>query len=85
MRYLSVCSGIEAATVAWHAMGWEAAAFSEVEPFPRAAGFPRRLHPDSLQWQACRRWSALQGARQQHGGAGDEVDRRADRHHGGNS
>jgi DNA (cytosine-5)-methyltransferase 1 len=36
MRYLSVCSGIEAATVAWHPLGWEAAAFSEIEAFPRA-------------------------------------------------
>ena len=34
MRYLSVCSGIEAATVAWHHMGWEPAAFSEIEKFP---------------------------------------------------
>lgn len=36
MRYLSVCSGIEAATVAWQHMGWEAAGFSEIEPFPCA-------------------------------------------------
>ena len=36
MRYLSVCSGIEAATVAWHPLGWEAAAYSEIEAFPRA-------------------------------------------------
>lgn len=36
MRYLSVCSGIEAATVAWHPLGWEPAAFSEIEKFPRA-------------------------------------------------
>lgn len=36
MRYLSVCSGIEAATVAWHPLGWEAAAFSEIDKFPRA-------------------------------------------------
>jgi DNA (cytosine-5)-methyltransferase 1 len=36
MRYLSVCSGIEAATAAWHSLGWEAAAFSEIEAFPRA-------------------------------------------------
>lgn len=36
MRYLSVCSGIEAATVAWHPLGWQAAAFSEIEAFPRA-------------------------------------------------
>ena len=36
MRYLSVCSGIEAATVAWHPLGWHPAAFSEIEPFPCA-------------------------------------------------
>jgi DNA (cytosine-5)-methyltransferase 1 len=36
MRYLSVCSGIEAATVAWHTLGWSPAAFSEIEPFPSA-------------------------------------------------
>lgn len=36
MRYLSVCSGIEAATVAWHQLGWTPAAFSEIEAFPRA-------------------------------------------------
>jgi DNA (cytosine-5)-methyltransferase 1 len=34
MRYLSVCAGIEAATVAWHHMGWEAAGYSEIEKFP---------------------------------------------------
>lgn len=36
MRYLSVCSGIEAATVAWHPLGWEPWAFSEIEAFPSA-------------------------------------------------
>lgn len=36
MKYLSVCSGIEAATVAWHPLGWEPVAFSEIEAFPRA-------------------------------------------------
>jgi DNA (cytosine-5)-methyltransferase 1 len=36
MRYGSVCSGIEAATVAWEPLGWEAAFFSEIEAFPRA-------------------------------------------------
>ena len=36
MRYLSVCSGIEAATVAWHPLGWKPVAFSEIEPFPSA-------------------------------------------------
>ncbi len=34
MNYLSVCSGIEAATVAWHHMGWKPAGFSEIEKFP---------------------------------------------------
>ena len=36
MKYLSVCSGIEAATVAWHDLGWKPVAFSEIEPFPSA-------------------------------------------------
>ena len=36
MRYLSVCSGIEAATVAWHNLGWTPVGFSEIEPFPSA-------------------------------------------------
>lgn len=36
MRYLSVCSGIEAATQAWAPLGWTPAAFSEIEPFPCA-------------------------------------------------
>jgi len=34
MHYMSLCSGIEAATVAWHGLGWTPAAFSEIEPFP---------------------------------------------------
>jgi DNA (cytosine-5)-methyltransferase 1 len=32
----SVCSGIEAASVAWHPLGWRAAFLSEIAPFPRA-------------------------------------------------
>lgn len=36
MRYLSVCSGIEAATVAWHQLGWTPEAYSEIEKFPAA-------------------------------------------------
>jgi DNA (cytosine-5)-methyltransferase 1 len=34
MNYLSVCSGIEAATCAWHDLGWTPEAFSEIEKFP---------------------------------------------------
>ena len=36
VRYLSVCSGIEAATVAWHPLGFQPLAFSEIDPFARA-------------------------------------------------
>ena len=36
MRYISVCSGIEAATVAWHSLGWEPVAFAEIDAFPSA-------------------------------------------------
>lgn len=36
VRYLSLCSGVEAATLAWRGLGWSAAAFSEIDPFPCA-------------------------------------------------
>lgn len=36
MRYASVCSGIEAASIAWEPLGWKPVFFSEVEPFPCA-------------------------------------------------
>jgi DNA (cytosine-5)-methyltransferase 1 len=36
MRFGSVCSGIEAASVAWHPLGWQAEFFSEIEAFPSA-------------------------------------------------
>lgn len=36
MKYISICSGIEAASVAWKPLGWEAVAFAEIEPFPNA-------------------------------------------------
>ena len=34
MRFISVCSGIEAVSCAWTPLGWKAVAFSEIEPFP---------------------------------------------------
>jgi DNA (cytosine-5)-methyltransferase 1 len=34
--YGSVCSGIEAATCAWHPLGWKAEWLAEIEPFPSA-------------------------------------------------
>ncbi|TCD74971.1 hypothetical protein MCC10002_0688 [Bifidobacterium longum subsp. longum] len=36
MKYISLFSGIEAATVAWEQLGWEPLAFSEIDPFPSA-------------------------------------------------
>lgn len=36
MKYGSVCSGIEAASVAWEPLGFQAQFFSEIEPFPCA-------------------------------------------------
>lgn len=36
MKYGSVCSGIEAATMAWHPLGWSPSFFSEIESFPSA-------------------------------------------------
>ncbi|CRY19529.1 MT-A70 family methyltransferase [Yersinia enterocolitica] len=36
MRYGSVCSGIEAVSLAWEPLGWAATWFSEIEPFPSA-------------------------------------------------
>jgi DNA (cytosine-5)-methyltransferase 1 len=36
IRYGSVCSGVEAATVAWHPLGWQPQWFSEIEAFPSA-------------------------------------------------
>ena len=36
MKYMSLFSGIEAATVAWQPLGWECVAVAEIEPFPAA-------------------------------------------------
>jgi DNA (cytosine-5)-methyltransferase 1 len=36
IKYGSVCSGVEAATVAWHSLGWRPQWFSEIEKFPSA-------------------------------------------------
>src|SRR3546814_7153321 len=57
MRYLSVCSGIGAATVAWHPLGWTPVGFSEIEPFPRAV-LEQRHGGVAVDWD--HRWSAGQ-------------------------
>lgn len=49
MRYLSVCSGIEAASQGWHHLGWTPAGFSEIEPFPRAV-LEERLGAVPVDW-----------------------------------
>lgn len=36
MKYISLFSGIEAATVAWEPLGWEPVAFCEIDEFPSA-------------------------------------------------
>lgn len=36
MRYISLFSGVEAASLAWESLGWEPVAFAEIEPFPSA-------------------------------------------------
>ena len=43
IRYGSVCSGIEAATCAWHPLGWQPEWFSEIEPF--ACALLAHRHP----------------------------------------
>lgn len=50
MNYGSVCSGVEAATLAWEPLGWKPRFFAEVEPFPSAVlchrfGATRPLRP----------------------------------------
>jgi DNA (cytosine-5)-methyltransferase 1 len=48
VRFLSVCSGIEAASAAWRPLGWKAVAFSEIEPFPCAV--LAHHYPDTPNW-----------------------------------
>jgi len=46
MRYGSVCSGIEAATVAWHPLGWQPVFFAQFDPdhdYKRGLDFPSRV------------------------------------------
>ena len=63
LTYLSVCSGIEAASVAWHTLGWRPVAFSEIEPFAcamLAARFP--LVPNLGDMERYREWPIEPGA-----------------------
>ena len=48
MRFISVCSGIEAASTAWQPLGWRAVAFSEIEPMP--SSLLAHHYPDTPNW-----------------------------------
>ncbi len=61
IRYLSVCSGIDAATVAWSPLGWKPVAFSEIEPFPRDVLAHRHGAIDARRSGATRRGVPLWG------------------------
>lgn len=57
MRYLSLFSGIEAASVAWEPLGWEPVAFAEIDPFPcavlekRYPGVPNLGDVSGVDWR----------------------------------
>ena len=61
MRYVSIFSGIEAASVAWAPLGWEPICFSEIEPFPcevlreRFPGVPNLGDITQVDWKGVRR------------------------------
>ena len=61
MRYVSIFSGIEAASVAWVPLGWEPVCFSEIEPFPcavlreRFPGVPNLGDITKIDWKGVRR------------------------------
>jgi hypothetical protein len=90
MRYLSVCSGIEAVSVAWGPLGWKPAMFAEIDPFCcwllhsryRAS---RPIHMPSPQDAATRKEAKHRAAAIRNivsdGHAGHALDRRA--HRGG--
>nr|UVX44772.1 MAG: AdoMet dependent proline di-methyltransferase [Bacteriophage sp.] len=60
MRYISLFSGIEAASVAWAPLGWEPLAFAEIEPFccelleKRFPGVPNLRDVCGVDWSAYR-------------------------------
>ena len=54
ISYLSVCSGIEAASVAWKPLGWEAVAFAEVEAF--SCSVLAHHYPETPNWGDMTKW-----------------------------
>lgn len=63
MKYLSVCSGIEAASVAWRGLGWQCVGVSEIEPFACAVLAERYPSvPNYGNLEDYRRWEIKRGA-----------------------
>jgi len=54
VKFLSVCSGIEAASVAWTPLGWQALAFAEIEKFPCAV--LAHHYPETPNWGDLTKW-----------------------------
>lgn len=67
VRYLSLFSGIEAASVAWHHLGWTPVGFAEIEPFPARVlehqfpGVPNHGDVQRIPWQSLGRVDVLVG------------------------
>jgi len=63
LKYLSLFSGIEAASAAWHPLGWEPVGFAEIEPFPSAVlkhRFPNtKNYGDITKWKE---WNLTPGS-----------------------
>lgn len=79
MRYLSLFSGMEAAWLAWHPLGWECAGVAEIEPGPCSvlahrlqATRPRYLPPRPVDLPEGEPW-AFAPERYRHIGFGDRV------------
>lgn len=61
MKYISMFSGIEAATCAFHPLGWEPVAFAEIEKFPSAVLAHRWPHVPNLGDMTKVDWSQFAG------------------------
>ena len=48
MNFMSLCSGIEAASVAFDPLGWKAVSFAEIDPFASAVLAHRYPHVPNL-------------------------------------
>lgn len=62
MRYISIFSGVEAATLAWEPMGWEPVAFAEIDEFPSAVLEYRWPNVPNLGDVSKVDWTAYRGA-----------------------